>query len=410
MLRRHSLERRLFGWLLVLALVPSLLLLGGALGLGARSLEYLGTLGPWARVAESGRALFEAAEPAAAADPAIDAALEAHRRELSESLVQARRWRFLGSRLATIAPLLITSIGLIVVGLSLWAARRIAREIARPVHELVDWADRMARGEALPAPSRGEADELREVRRLRSALRTASDQIAEGRTRALEAERVRAWGEMARRVAHEMKKSLTPLRLAAHRLRGSAESPVTSEPIAVIEEETARLDEMARSFVVLGRPSAGPPTRVDLEELLSALLATDVPAGVRGRLDVAAGTSMIDAYYDALLRAFRNLVRNAVEAVEGGDGPGEIVVRVAPLPESGVEVSVADNGRGFPGGIAERIFEADFTLKAGGTGLGLAVVRQAIAAHGGDVRARTRPEGGAEFIVRLPATPAPTST
>ncbi|MGH7505226.1 MAG: ATP-binding protein, partial [Longimicrobiales bacterium] len=86
------------------------------------------------------------------------------------------------------------------------------------------------------------------------------------------------------------------------------------------------------------------------------------------------------------------------------------VVRVAPLPASGVEVTVADNGRGFPDGVAERIFEADFTLKAGGTGLGLAVVRQAIAAHGGDVRARPRTDGGAEFIVRLPATPAPVST
>lgn len=408
MLRRHSLERRLFGWLLVLALVPSLLLLGAALGLGARSLQYVGTLGPWARVAESGRVLFEAADSAAAADPALGRALESHRRDLSESLVQARRWSFLGSRMATIAPLLVLSIGLIIALLALWAARAIAHEIASPVQDLVTWADRLARGEALPVPAASEKREVREVQRLRSALRLASEQIAEGRARALEGERVRAWGEMARRVAHEMKNPLTPLRLAAHRLRAARGD--ADEAVAVIEEETARLDELARRFAVLGRPSAGPPSPVDLEELLAGLVATDVPPGVRARIEAAPGTSRIEAHYDALQRAFRNLLRNAVESIEGRNGPGEIAVRIEPVADGGVQVAVRDNGRGFPEGVAERIFEADFTLKPGGTGLGLALVRQAIAAHGGDVRARSRPGGGAEFIVRLPASPVPAST
>src|SRR5690606_37640346 len=126
------------------------------------------------RVADSGRALIEAAEPAAAADPALDSALAAHRRELSESLVQARRWSFLGGRIATVAPFFLASIGLILAALALFASRRIAREIARPVQDLVDWSDRMARGEALPEASRAEAKEVAEVRTLRSAMRTAS--------------------------------------------------------------------------------------------------------------------------------------------------------------------------------------------------------------------------------------------
>lgn len=406
MLRRHSLERRLFAWLLVLALVPTALVLGAVLGVGAGSLDYLGTLGPWNRVAESGRALIEAAEPGAAEDAALDAALRAHRRELSESLMQARRWTFLGDRIATVAPFFLLSIGLILAGLALLASRRIAREIARPVQELVEWADWMARGETLPAVVAGEAREVAEVRRLRMALRTAADQIAEARTRALETERVRAWGEMARRVAHEMKNPLTPLRLAAHRLRRAGESdPGRAEAIGVIEEETARLEQLAGSFAVLGRPSAGPPSEVDLRELLAGLVATDVPAGIDARLDVLPGTSVIHAHYDALLRAFRNLVRNAVEAIEATGGTGQIALRIAPGDDGGVEIAVADSGGGFPDGVAERLFEPDFTLRAGGTGLGLAIVRQAVAAHGGDVRARRRPEGGAEFVVRLPAAP-----
>jgi signal transduction histidine kinase len=407
MLRRHSLERRLFAWLLALALVPAALLLGAGLGAAGRTLDYLGTLGPWSRVADSGRALFDAAAPAAAADPALDAALEAHRGELSESLVQAQRWSYLGGRIATVAPFFIASIGLILATLALLASRRIAREIARPVHDLVEWSDRLARGEALPAAAAAEAGEVAEVRRLRSALRTASAQIAEGRARALEAERMRAWGEMARRVAHEMKNPLTPLRLAAHRLRrGPTEGDLAEDVIVVIEEETARLEDLARSFAVLGRPSAGPPSTVDLEELLRTLLETDVPQPIARRLDVHPGTSMIRAHYDALFRAFRNLVRNAVEAVQAAGGTGMIAVTVGPAPGGGVEVMVADTGGGFPEDAAERLFEPDFTLRAGGTGLGLAVVRQAVVAHGGDVRARARPGGGAEFIVRLPAAPA----
>jgi nitrogen fixation/metabolism regulation signal transduction histidine kinase len=404
MLQPHSLERRLFAWLLVLALVPAALLLGAGIGVADSALDYLGTLGPWSRVADSGRALLDAAAPAAAADPALDSALEAHRRELSESLVQARRWSFLGGRIATVAPFFLASIGLILAALALFASRRIAREIARPVHDLVEWSDRMARGDPLPAAAPAEAREVAEVRRLRSAMRAASEQIAEGRARALEAERMRAWGEMARRVAHEMKNPLTPLRLAAHRLRqGGGGAP--EDVVAVIEEETARLEELAKSFAVLGRPSAGPPSAVDLEELLRTLLQTDVPEPIARRLEVRTGATMIRAHYDALLRAFRNLVRNAVEAVQTAGG-GSIVVSLAAGAGGGVEVVVADTGGGFPDDQAERLFEPDFTLKAGGTGLGLAVVRQAVAAHGGEVRARQREGGGAEFIVRLPAAPA----
>jgi two-component system, NtrC family, nitrogen regulation sensor histidine kinase NtrY len=405
MLRRHSLERRLFAWLLALALVPTALILTAVLSISAGSLEILGTLGPWTRVADSGRALIEAAEPAAARDAVLDSALRTHRRELSESLVQAQRWQFLGDRIAAVAPLLMASIGLILATLALLVSRRIAHEIARPVQELVDWADRMARGETLPAPLPGEVREVAEVRRLRGALRAAAEQIAEARTRALETERVRAWGELARRVAHEMKNPLTPLRLAAHRLRRSADGAAAVEAIGVIEEETARLDELAKSFAVLGRPSAGPASEVDLEELLAGLLETDVPAGLHTRLEVAAGTSAIHAHYDALQRAFRNLVRNAVEAVEAAGG-GAITVAVGPAPGGGVVVTVADTGRGFPEDVAERLFEPDFTLKAGGTGLGLAIVHQAVAAHGGRVMARARAGGGAEFVVRLPPAPA----
>src|SRR5690606_27670543 len=117
---------------------------------------------------------------------------------------------------------------------------------------------------------------------------------------------------------------------------------------------------------------------------------------------------LIRAHYDALQRAFRNLVRNAVEAMQprpgtghsagttaAADAPGDTAPRhelavTITSAGGGVRVSIADTGHGIPADRIDRLFEPDFTLKAGGTGLGLAVVRQAVAAHGGRVSAQAR--------------------
>jgi signal transduction histidine kinase len=175
----------------------------------------------------------------------------------------------------------------------------------------------------------------------------------------------------------------------------------------VIREETGRLEQLAAEFAALGRPPEGPASAVDLEEMLGRLLASDVPASIRATLRVQPGTSTVEAYYEALLRAFRNLLRNAVDAVAEEGGAIDLSVD---SEDGGVRVTIADNGPGVPDGLAERIFEPDFTRKPGGTGLGLAVVRQTVAAHGGQVSARTGERGGAVFIVWLPASPRTAST
>lgn len=404
MLRRHSLERRLFGWLLALALVPPLFVLIIALTVGAGSLGWMGTLGPWDRVGESGRALFEAAAPAAGQDSALAAAIAQHRRELGESLVQARRWSFLGERVATMLPVGFAVTTLLLALLALWISRRVARQLARPVRDLVHMTELLAAGEPLPEGNPPRRRDVREMRVLRDALRTAAARIEEARLRAVETERVRAWGEMARRVAHEMKNPLTPLRLAAHRLqRAAADAPQLAEPVEVIAQETARLEELARSFAVLGRPPEGPPSDIDVAELLRSLASSDIPPGISSRVDVDRALPTVRGHYDSLLRALRNLLRNAVEAVQArhGESGGSIELAARPAGDA-IEIVVADDGRGIPEDALDRIFEADYTLKAGGTGLGLAVVRQAVAAHGGHVRAHARRGGGAVFVIRLP--------
>jgi nitrogen fixation/metabolism regulation signal transduction histidine kinase len=411
MLRRHSLERTLFLWLAAATVLPALVVLVVTLVAGSRALSLMGTLGPWNRVAESGRVLIDAADRAAQdraglPDSALQAAAADHRADLSESLLQAGRWEFLGRRLAAAAPLVAGAVALVLVAMALLLSRLLARDLTRPIAELVAWAGRLGRGEALPPAEPGEMREAEEVRVLRGALRQAATEIEEGRRRGLEAERTRAWGELARRVAHEMKNPLTPLRLAAHRLeRATERDPVVREAAEVIRDETERLDALARGFAMLGRPATvGPAAEVDLGELLGELLQSDVPEAIERRLEIAPGTSRVLGHYDALQRAFRNVIRNAVEAIsEANSGVrGASDVRVQPVDAGHIEVVVADNGAGIPAGLAEAIFEPDRTLKAKGTGLGLAIVRQVTAAHGGTVVARNRVTRGAEFVIRLP--------
>ncbi|NJD10373.1 MAG: HAMP domain-containing histidine kinase [Gemmatimonadetes bacterium] len=208
-----------------------------------------------------------------------------------------------------------------------------------------------------------------------------------------------------------MKNPLTPLRLAVHRIARAGADETMREPLAVLEEETGRLEELARQFAVLGRPSSGPRSDIDLAELLRELLATDVPPGIGTELHVPAAVPLFHGHYDALQRALRNIVRNAVEAIEirraaGVSVAGRIAVQVA-LEGAEIAITVRDNGCGIPPEAQARIFEPDFTLKARGTGLGLAQVRQAVLAHEGRVQARSAEGGGAELEVRLPLERAP---
>jgi two-component system, NtrC family, nitrogen regulation sensor histidine kinase NtrY len=399
--RPRSLERRLFLWLMLVALTPSLSVLAIASWAGREASGWVGATGSWTRVAESGRTLIDAAR-AAPQDSLLQLAAEAHRRQLSSSLTQARRWEFVGSRLRTLFPLFFIGLALFGILIALAVARHVARMVSRPAREIVEWTHLLANEEQLPPPAAKEEQEVKELRRLRGALRQASEDLQLARARALEAERVKTWGELARRLAHEMKNPLTPLRLAAHRMQRLPATPQLTESLNVIAEETHRLEELAASFAMLGRPAEGPKSPVDVRELLERLLSSDVPANIEVSMQAADGAQIVDADYNALLQAFRNIVRNAVDAVEQNGRLKRIQVEiVTPTPEL-VRVCISDTGRGLTAEAQQRLFEPDFTSKARGTGLGLTVARQTIRVHGGDITARNTPQGGAEFIVELP--------
>lgn len=403
-MRPLGFRTRLLVILLLFAMVPTVVLTlawGGAVG---RALPLLGGGAPWDSVAATGQRALAAAR-ASRPTPAQERALREHEQELASSLEQARRLRYIAGRTVPIV------VGLALVGALalLWIASRVAghlsRQLSRPLDELVAWTGRIARGEPLPeSAARRGAPEF-EV--LRSGMRRMAVELEAGRTQALEAERLEAFRESARRVAHELKNPLTPIRFAVQRLARDA-SPAQAETVEVLTAETERLERMARDFAQFGRLPDSPPSIVDVPELVSYVARSTVPDRVRLAVDVPASLPQVTGQYEALSRALSNLLINAVEAC-GGREEAAVTVRARPSRLDGVDavrLEVQDNGCGVPAEKLPGIWDPYVTNKPAGTGLGLAIVAQTVRAHGGEVHASSRPDEGMTIGFTIPVAPA----
>jgi signal transduction histidine kinase len=401
-MKRVGFRARLFLFLLSFALVPSVLL---TLAWGATiqwALPLVGATGALESIAASGERAIAAAQTARLT-PAEKQALEAHGRALSESALRARQLNFITRR----APAVALGVAIAVVLLFGLVASRVAdhlsRNLGRPLRELVNWAERIGRGEPLPeGPPRKGAPEFEVLRR---QMRTMARELELGRMRALEAERAAAFRETARQVAHELKNPLTPIRFAVERLRRSAPEDLR-EAVEVLAVESERLEQIARAFAQFGRLPEGPRAPVDMGELVRYTARATVPADMPLVVDVADNVPMVNGHLDALARAVSNVLINAVEACGPTRGRGRVSVRVAGTKHRGreaVEVVVADSGCGIPADRISRIWDPYVTSKPGGTGLGLAIVRQTVAAHSGDVAAESSPGNGTTIRLVLPA-------
>ena len=397
---RRSFEGRIRRALVLFSVVPALALLAGGTYVVVRTAALSDAVGAWERVGESGGELIRAAE--ASRDPALVAAAHQHRAELETSVTNARRWEWVLRRSVVWLTAAGVVAGLVLAVMAVRASRRMGRRLGQPVAELAGWAGLVARREPLPDADAAREDD--EFGVLRDAFRSMARELDEARARELEAERMRTWVAMARRVAHELKNPLTPMRFALRTLERGAHSAPEREALDTLAEESARLEELARSFAQFGRLPEGPRSDVDVREMLDYLLRTHLPAGSAPRLRVPVELPMVHGHYDALSRAFANLLLNAGDAVGDEARPGAVQV-VARAADGWLEVRVLDGGPGIPPENLERIWEPDFSTKSRGTGLGLALVKQTVQAHGGRVSARNRPEGGAEFRVVLPLAP-----
>jgi signal transduction histidine kinase len=397
MFKIRSFQRRVFLALLAVAFLPATLLLLAGTGAVQWWVSTTGTAGPWGSLAESGQMLVDRVQDGGVTDPAVVEAAEAHGEALSESFRISRVFSLVADRFLSLLPLLALALALLVGALAYFAARQLSRGFSRPIRDLVGWTGLIGRGEPLPAPGPGDARGVQEFAVLRSALRQMALDLEEGRTQAIQNAKLRSWNEMARRVAHELKNPLTPMRMAATAMSQSSAEGV-EEAGSILLEEIARLDEMARTFSQFGRMPEGPPSLVDLSELLEGLVSQHSEVGPVLRLEIPSPTPPILGHFDALQRAFRNLLLNALQAA-GPDGRVDVGSR---LEGGAVVTEIRDTGPGIPDDALDRIWDPDFTTKSSGTGLGLPLVLQTIAAHHGRVEARNHREGGAVFQVVLP--------
>jgi two-component system nitrogen regulation sensor histidine kinase NtrY len=405
---RFTFRTRVLLYLVLFAVIPStVLMVGGALAV-SRTLPVLSAGKAWDNVANSGRRAIEAAR-AAPLTSAERAAVDAHERELAASLVQAKRVGYLSSRVVVLVVVTALVGSLFVALLASRVAGHLSRQLSRPLREIVEWADVIARGEPLPAgPPRRGAPEF-EV--LRQRMRAMSVDLEAARERDREASRLEAFRETARRVAHELKNPLTPIRLAVARLKRDAD-PRLADVVDVLETESRRLEEMARDFAQFGRLPEGPPASVDVGELAryaARAIATD---RVRVHVQVDDHVPLVTGHYDALARALSNVLMNAVDACRDG---GDVDVLVSRGHTNGggavrdaVELRVRDTGCGIAPERLSRIWEPYVTHKDGGTGLGLAIARQTVLAHGGTVDAASSLGEGTEirFVLPINETPA----
>ncbi len=395
-------RRRIQYALIALGTVPTAVaVIGWALSVRPAATPAAKTREAIESVGRTGRTLVQTIDSTRLA-PAERRALAAHARALNEALSKIQRQETLAPYYSAALAGTILALGALVLYASVRIGAYLSRQLTKPIDELVGWTGLIQREEPLPPDlHEGGAPELAVLRR---ALREMASGLAEARNRQLEAERLRAFREVARRVAHEMKNPLTPIRFAVSALSRSAH-PEQRESLEVLQAESSRLEQLAHEFTEMGRLPEGPAAEVDLGELVSELTRTVLPPGVSAVLELDPATPRISGHYEPLRRAFSNLLRNAVEA--GGIQAG-LVVRCSPLGENGAEVRIIDHGPGVAAELQGRLFDPYVTGgKAGGTGLGLALVRQTIEAHGGRVRYEATPGGGATFVVTLPRVRRP---
>ncbi len=295
----------------------------------------------------------------------------------------------------------------------------LARGLGRPLSDLATEAGKVAAGDARPIRVKGSG----EVQELASAFDRMIQDLAVTRRRLAAASRVAAWREVARRVAHEVKNPLAPIRAAVETLRRlrAREDPrfdeYFDEATRTVLDEVHRISNIVTEFTRFARLPQPRPQEVDVEEIAKHVVqihkaaAGDVPlANVTQRR-----APKIRADRDQVIQVLTNLIQNALDAVK--DVEGGAVSITTDTDGHYVAFSVADNGTGIAPEFAARLFEPYATTKASGTGLGLAIAQRIALEHNGELSWVGASANGKGAVFRLtlpiegppPMSEAPTS-
>jgi signal transduction histidine kinase len=293
---------------------------------------------------------------------------------------------------------------LFAIAASLWIAAR----VSRPIEQLARAAGEVAEGRWNTQVDVRAGDE---VGALAESFNRMTTQLVEQRERLVQSERVAAWRELARRLAHELKNPLFPLQLTVENMvRARQLSPaefdeVFTESTETLKAEIANLKTIIGRFSDFSKMPKPQEAEVDAREVIRRVLALYEPAlsereqPIALRTEIAQHALTISADTDLLHRALSNLVLNAIDAMpEGG------TLSVTALQRDGVvRIRISDTGKGLTPEECERLFTPYYTTKEYGTGLGLAIVQSVVADHRGTISVESTPGAGATFVIDLPS-------
>ncbi len=296
--------------------------------------------------------------------------------------------------------------------LSWWGAAR----VTRPVRKLAEGAREVSEGNW---GARVDVRGRHEIGQLATAFNRMTTQLTEQREQLVQAERVAAWRELARRLAHELKNPLFPLQTTVENLqRAKDQSPeqfeeVFRESTGILLSEIEHLKKIVgrfSDFAKMPQPELGP---VNLNDVVrGAIKLFDAQFGAVGRppvspeLHLEENLPVIQADAALLRRAIENLILNAMDAMPAGG----VLMLSTTHQDGSVDLEISDTGGGLTPEECERLFTPYYTTKQHGTGLGLAIVQSVVSDHGGRISVESETGVGTSFHIRLPIKPPPRPT
>jgi nitrogen fixation/metabolism regulation signal transduction histidine kinase len=316
----------------------------------------------------------------------------------------------LAERLAAIDRSMYVTLGVALV-IAFLAGVLLSLAITRPLEDLETAAARVASGDMktmITVHAGGE------VGKALSAFNHMTGELKQAQARLIRAERIAAWRDIARKIAHEIKNPLTPIQTSIETMRKvhARKHPdfdeIFDESTATILEEVERLKRIVTEFSQFARMPRPDPTMLPVEEVARHAVGLHAGGPVGVRLEVEGALEPVRADRDQLTQVLVNLVKNGAEAAQArhGEHGGRVDVVLSP-DERGVRIEVVDNGTGISEEDKLQIFQPYFTTKAGGTGLGLAIVDRIVRDHGGSIDVHDAEGGGAVFEIVLPRSGPP---
>lgn len=295
----------------------------------------------------------------------------------------------------------VASVGILIgILLSWWATAR----VTRPVRKLAASAGKVAAGAwdtTVEIPSRDE------IGQLAGAFNRMTHELVEQRERLVQAERVAAWRELARRLAHELKNPLFPLQITVENMQRAREShpdqfdEVFREGSQTLLAELTNLKQIIGRFSDFAKMPAPAMQAVQFNELIGETMKLFEPqfakAHVVPKTELDKNLPAVQADPEQMTRVLRNLVLNAIDAMPSG---GVLTVRTISLGR-GARIEVSDTGQGLTPEECSRLFTPYYTTKTHGTGLGLAIVQSVISDHKGRIAVESEPGKGATFRIDL---------